>query len=90
VHCYDILANPDYANAFNYVATDIPNRPDYIIDDDEDEGNDDAQSDLVRVVLNLGFLTREQAKKFAFVKSDLSKLLTQVNPQLFAKANGLV
>ncbi len=87
MHCYDILANPDYADAFNYVATDIPNRSDYIIDDDEDEDNDDAQSDLVRVVLNLGFLTRRQAKKFAFGKSDLNQLLKQVSPQLFVKSN---
>lgn len=87
MHCYDILANPEYADAFNYVANDIPNRSDFIIDDDSDEDNDAAQSDLVRVVLNLGFLTRRQAKKFSFGKSDFNDRLKVVCPNLFFKAN---
>lgn len=42
----------------------------YIIDDDEDEGNDNAQSDLVRVALNLGYMTEANAIKFKFSKED--------------------
>lgn len=26
VHCYDILANPDYMAAFQYVPVNVPNR----------------------------------------------------------------
>lgn len=26
VHCYDILANPEYQQAFQYVPVDVPNR----------------------------------------------------------------
>ena len=40
VHCYDIMANLEYASAFNYVPADVPNRDLMIQDDDEDEGND--------------------------------------------------
>jgi len=46
----------------------MPNRSDYIIDDDEDEGNDNAQSDLVKIVLNLAFLTDQAARAFSFNK----------------------
>ena len=47
----------------------MENRNEYIIDDDEDEGNDNAQSDLVKIILNLGFLHEKQAKEFQFNKS---------------------
>lgn len=35
-----------------------------IIDEDDDEDNDDAQSDLVRMVLNLAFLYGDEVKNF--------------------------
>jgi hypothetical protein len=69
VHCYDILANPLYLDDFQYFSPSMDNRNDYIIDDDEDEGNDQAQSDLVKMVLNLAFLTEEKAKSFTFDKN---------------------
>jgi len=50
----------------------MDNRAEFIIDDDEDEGNDDAQSDLVKMILNLAFLTEEQAKAFTFDKAAYS------------------
>ncbi len=37
-------------------------RNDMIIDDDEDETNDAMQSDLVRVALNLAFVTEKEAR----------------------------
>lgn len=43
-HSYDILANPKYYGAFNYVPIaqdEGDERADFIIDDDSDEGNDD-------------------------------------------------
>jgi len=45
-----------------------------IIDDDDDEGNDAAQSDLVRVGLNLAYMLEEKAKKFKFDKTALTEL----------------
>merc|ERR1712070_880272 len=66
VHTYDILANPNYSDMFQYVSAAIPNRTDFIIDDDEDEGNDAIQSDIVKAVLNLAFYTKEKGKNFSF------------------------
>lgn len=68
VHCYDILANPLYLDDFQYFSPSMENRQKYIIDDDDDEENDAAQSDLVKVILNLAFLTEKQAKVFSFSK----------------------
>jgi len=39
-HSYDILANPLYFDDFQYVSASLENRDAYIIDDDDDEGND--------------------------------------------------
>ena len=52
---------------FQYVPADEgEDRNDMIIDDDDNEGNDAAQSDLVRVALNLAFMPESTAKKFKF------------------------
>ncbi len=51
----------------------MPDREKYIIDDDEDEDNDKAQSDLVKMVLNLAFMTEERARNFTFSKDSYSK-----------------
>ena len=48
------------------------NRTEKIIDDDSDEENDAAQSDLVRIGLNLAFMTEDKAKKFKFNKDWLT------------------
>lgn len=72
VHCYDILANPLYLDDFQYFSAAKDNREVFIIDDDDDEGNDNAQSDLVKIVLNLAFLTEEKAKSFSFDKNTYS------------------
>jgi hypothetical protein len=69
VHCYDILANPLYLDDFQYFSPSQDDRATFIIDDDEDEDNDMAQSDLVKIILNLAFLTSKQAKEFTFSKS---------------------
>ena len=70
-HSYDILANPLYLDDFQYVSAAEDNRDDMIIDDDHDESNDSAQSDLVRVLLNLAYLTEKEARNFKFTKSGL-------------------
>jgi len=74
VHCYDILANPLYLDDFQYFSADLDDRSKYIIDDDSDEENDNAQSDLVRIVLNLAYLQPEHAKSFTFDKDAYKKV----------------
>mmetsp|Transcript_21614 Transcript_21614/g.20737 ORF Transcript_21614/g.20737 Transcript_21614/m.20737 type:complete len:411 (+) Transcript_21614:2041-3273(+) len=69
VHTYDILANPLYLDDFAYFSADREDRADCIIDDDSDEDNDNAQSDLVRVILNLAFLPKSYAENFSFSKT---------------------
>ncbi|CDW91100.1 UNKNOWN [Stylonychia lemnae] len=74
VHCYDILANPDYQASFQYVPVDVPNRALIIQDDDEDETNDTIQCDLVRIALNLAMLKEDDAQKLSFEKQKLVQL----------------
>ena len=52
VPSYDILANPEYQKAFQYVPVNVPKRGLMIQDDDEDESNNELQCDLVRIALN--------------------------------------
>ncbi len=49
-----------YVTAFQYVAANTPNRDDYIIDADEDDNNNCAQSDLVALALNACFLEKRE------------------------------
>jgi len=44
----------------------LDDRVDYIIDGDDDSSNDCAQSDLVRIILNLAFLTEKDVKEMTF------------------------
>jgi len=50
-----------------------------IIDNDTDEGNDAAQSDLVRVALNLAFIPESKARKFKFGKNFKASLDGKMN-----------
>jgi len=45
-----------------------------IKDDDDDEGNDNEQSDIVSIMLNLAFLPEKLVEKFRF-ESGFSKLI---------------
>ena len=60
VHTYNILRNILYVTAFQYVAANIPHRDDYIIDQDENDENNSAQSDLIQLVLNAAFLEKAE------------------------------
>lgn len=73
-HTYDLLANPHYLDDFQYIACNVPNREKYIIDSDSDEGNDDAQCNLTRVALNLGYLNEKEAKVLKFEKEAFIKV----------------
>lgn len=74
VHTYDILRNPIYAQQFQYFAANLPDRKDYIIDGDDDDKNDCAQSDLVRVVLNLSFLSQDDIQSMTFDQAGIYAL----------------
>ncbi len=67
-HCYDILANEQYLDDFQYFSPAREDRNEFIKDDDDEEGNDAAQSDLVKMILNLAFMSEERAKNFSFDK----------------------
>lgn len=64
LHCYDLLANPRIAPSLAYVSADNKNRNELIMDDDEDENNDQAQSDLVRAVVGLAYMKDIEGFKF--------------------------
>jgi len=68
------LRNPIYSQLFQYYAADLDDRADYIIDGDTDASNDCAQSDLVRIILNLAFLTEDDVKDMSFDPAGLMKL----------------
>ncbi len=63
---YIILSNPAYYRDFYYICCDVPDRNTLIKDDDEDEGNDSEQSDIVSLMLNLAFIPEYVAEKFTF------------------------
>lgn len=86
VHSYDILASPQYFDDFLYFPANLPNRADYIIDDDDEEGNDAAQSDLVRLVLNLAFLTEAKAKSFVFKKDCINAMKDNLRMSIAKRA----
>jgi len=63
---YNLLANPRYEREFNYFPTDMPDREDYIVDGDDEEGNDCEQSDMVTILVNLAYVREDVAKRFRF------------------------
>ena len=72
-HSYDILANPLYFDDFQYVSASLENRDNYIIDDDDDEGNDAVQSDIVRFALNLAYMNEQEALENALAEEAARK-----------------
>lgn len=63
----------------------IPNREDFIIDGDKDESNDYIQSDMVRILLNLAFLSEEKQNKF---KMDHKFVRDNMTKRIFASIKG--
>mmetsp|Transcript_30333 Transcript_30333/g.22096 ORF Transcript_30333/g.22096 Transcript_30333/m.22096 type:complete len:98 (-) Transcript_30333:154-447(-) len=61
----------------------------YIVDDDDDESNDNAQSDMVRAALNLGFMTKEKALAFKFNKEEfINRKASSIKENSFRETNG--
>lgn len=61
---YNLLANPMYSRAFNYITVNVEKREKYIVDDDSNEENDCEQSDMISILINLAYLKQEVAAKF--------------------------
>ena len=76
-HTYDILANPYYVKHFQYITAAVGGaRHTMIVDSDSDEDNDSAQSDLVRICINLAYLPEARGRAFQYDKELLSKETT--------------
>ena len=41
-----MISNPSYAQAFSYVPLNLEGRDKFIVDDDDNEGNDCEQADM--------------------------------------------
>ena len=76
LHCYDMLAHPVIAPSLSYVSADNKNRNELIIDGDDDESNDNAQSDMVRAVLNLAYLPDHDHFRF-----DVDYMMSLIPPK---------
>ena len=48
-------------------------RANLIVDSDSDDGNNNVQSDLVRICLNLAFLPEDQGRAFQYNKDELAE-----------------
>ena len=77
-HSYDMLANPLYFDDFQYISASLPNRENYIIDDDEDESNDAVQSDIIRLALNLAYMNEQEAHEFKFDQTSAADKIRRV------------
>ena len=68
IHSYDILQNPKYQLMFQYspVQENSEDRAHGIRDGDNDNSNDHIQSDLIRMVLNLPFMQKNDRSMFKF------------------------
>ena len=54
------------------MSASLENRDNYIIDDDDDEGNDAVQSDIVRFALNLAYMNEQEAREFKFDQASVA------------------
>ena len=63
---YNLLANPSYSKAFNYITVSVEDREDYIVDGDDDEGNDCEQCDMVSILINLAYVKQTVAEVYEF------------------------
>lgn len=78
LHSYDMLANPRVAPRLAYIACDNKNRGDLIMDDDDDDSNNNAQSDMVRAVIGVAYLS--DYDNFQFTQ-DYMMTLTQMDSE---------
>ena len=84
IHTYDILKNPSYVAQFQYFSADLPDRDAFIIDDDQNEDNNNAQSDLVRIVLSLAYIRPHMIEQIGLSADEIMKMAR--NPDATQKA----
>jgi Zn-finger protein len=75
------LANPNYFDDFCYIPCYVKGdakRGDFIIDNDDKEGNDEWVCDKVRLGLNLAFIHENVAKDFIFSQPELMKKVSNM------------
>lgn len=82
---YDILANPYYQQQFAYLPAMLPERKQLVIDGDYDESNNDMQSNMVRMILNLAYMDRKTQKSFKIDKGSYAKQLKNKFRRIFSK-----
>ena len=82
---YNLLANPSYVRAFNYITVSIEDREDYIVDDDSEEGNDCEQCDMVSILINLAYVKQSVAQKFEFGPGYSTKFGADVQEAILAE-----
>ena len=66
IHWYTLLANPAYVQDFAYISVNTPDRENLIVDDDDDEGNDCEQADMVNIILNMAFIKDSIVRECVF------------------------
>lgn len=88
---YDILANPEYQRKFQYIPATVTHRNEVIFDSDSEEGNDEAQVNLIRMALNIGFYHPNFAKTLRFEKDAcLTKTQQRNNQELIKRKTAQV
>ena len=66
IHWYSLLANPAYVQDFAYISVNTPDRENLIVDDDDDEGNDCEQADMVNIILNMAYIRESLVRECVF------------------------
>lgn len=74
IHSYDILRNPAYIEQFQYYSADLPDRDAFIIDDDFNNDNNNAQSDLVKICMCLAYIKPYKLDEINFSADELMKM----------------
>ena len=79
------MANPLYYRDFQYICCDVPDRDTLIKDDDDDEGNDCEQSDIVSITLNMAYVPDEVLEEFRFESGFHKKFKPSMDAYLLKK-----
>ncbi len=79
------MANPLYYRDFYYICCDVPDRDALIKDDDDDEGNDCEQSDIVSITLNMSYVPEEVIRSFKFETGFHKKFMPAMDAFLVKK-----
>lgn len=84
---YNLMANPMYVRAFNYIEIDVPNRENLIVDGDDNEGNDCEQSDMVNILINLAFVKPKVGREFKLESGYSESLKADMQTSQFQKGD---